>query len=69
MKKRKRIPKIDKYDIDGSPAGLAKSKKIIKTEKDMEIQFQKLCKQIKLDDYKTERSDKQREDRRLKRHS
>ena len=57
----------NKNEISGRPAGLTKSRKIIKTEKDKEVQFLKLCAQIRLNDFKNERADKQRNDRRLKR--
>jgi hypothetical protein len=56
-----------KMFVASSTAGLARSHKIIRAEKGMEVQFMKLCSQIRLDDYKKIRSDKQREDRRQKR--
>ena len=59
----------NKIEISGRPAGLAKSRRMIKTEKDKEIQFMKLCSQIRLDDYKKDRAEQQRNDRILKRKS
>ena len=56
-----------KMFVSSSTAGLARSQKIIRTEKAMEVQFIKLCSQIRLDDFKKQRSDKQMEDRRQKR--
>ena len=68
-KKTKKIntQRIDKYEINGTPAGLARTRKIIRTEKDLEIQFIKLCCQIKLDDYKQDRAQFQRNERLNKR--
>jgi hypothetical protein len=57
----------EKIFVTCSAAGLARSHKIIRTEKAIEIQFMRLCSQIHLDDYKKQRSDKQREDRKQKR--
>ena len=64
--KRNRI-KIDYENPAKSPAGLARSKKIIRTEKAKEALFLELCKQIKLDDFRQERAEKQRNDRISKR--
>jgi hypothetical protein len=63
------IPKtwLKKNNIFSIPAGLAKSHRIIRTEKDREVQFMKLCIQIRLDDNKFDRSGRQRNDRRSKR--
>jgi hypothetical protein len=61
--------KIDKIEHSGIPAGLARTRKFIQSAKSMEIQFMKLCSQIQLDNYKQSRSERQREDRRSKRHS
>ena len=63
------VPKtwLRKNDIFSLPAGLTKSHKIIRTEKDKEIQFLRLCSQIRLDDFKQERSERQRIERRTKR--
>ena len=49
------------------PAGLARTKRIIQTEKNKEIQFMLLCSQIRLNDRKQERAENQREERRTKR--
>ncbi|OFX41455.1 MAG: hypothetical protein A2W95_07000 [Bacteroidetes bacterium GWA2_40_14] len=50
-----------------TPAGIAKSHRLIRVQKDKEIQFLKLCAMIKLDDYKTTRATNQRDERRFKR--
>jgi len=64
---RRRNSDYQKMFVTYCTAGLARSQKIIRTEKAMEVQFIKLCSQIRLDDFKKQRSDKQREDRRQKR--
>jgi hypothetical protein len=46
---------------------LGKSKRIIRIEKSKEIQFLTLCSQIRLDDFKKERSEQQRNERLAKR--
>jgi len=58
---------FEKTYIPNSSAGLAKSHRLIRIEKEKEILFMKICSQIRLDDFKKTRSDKQREDRKLKR--
>jgi len=50
-----------------TPAGIAKSHRLIRVQKDKEIQFLKLCAMIKLDDNKTTRATNQRDERRAKR--
>jgi len=66
--KRKRLySKSEKFEVNGIPAGLKKSHKIIRTERDKEIQFMKLCSQIKLEDFRSNRAENQRLDRRQKR--
>ncbi|MBN2167272.1 MAG: hypothetical protein JW717_13430 [Marinilabiliaceae bacterium] len=75
MKKETRIQKqqerelLQPHGISGTPAGLAKSHKIIRTEQNKELQFLKLCSQIKLDKFKQERSENQRFERKRKRKS
>jgi hypothetical protein len=64
-----RISKVEKDIIAKAPAGLAKSHRIIRTEKDKEIQFMKLCTQIRINDFKKARSERQREERIAKRHA
>ena len=51
------------------PAGLARTRKIICTEKAREVQFIRLCAQIRLDEIKEERAHQQRDTRRAKRKS
>jgi len=65
--RRKPAYKIEIDTSSGRPAGLARTHKIIKTENDKEIQFQKLCTRIKLEDHRQTRSENQREERRAKR--
>lgn len=69
-KKRKRRyvkQQAVKIEHPGRPAGLTRTRKIQRTEKEREIQFLKLCSQIRLEDFKKERADNQRNERRLKR--
>jgi hypothetical protein len=58
---------FEKTYIPVSSAGLARTHKLIRIENGKEIQFMKICSQIRFDDFKTKRSDNQREERRLKR--
>ena len=67
LKKRISTPRFEKIFIPESSAGLARTHKIIRIEREKEIQFLKLCCQIRLDDSKKTRSEKQREERKLKR--
>jgi hypothetical protein len=66
-RKKDLTSKFEKIFIPDSSAGLARSHKVIRIEREKEIQFMKLCCQIKLDDSKKIRSENQREERRLKR--
>ena len=66
-KKKDLTSKFYKIFIPDSSAGLARTHRIIRIEKAKEIQFMKLCCQIRLDDSKKIRSDNQREQRKLKR--
>ena len=59
--------KFKTQDTFGRPAGMTRTRKIIYAQKAMENQFIKLCSQIRLDDYKQERAETQREDRKAKR--
>jgi len=71
MKTRKKAPvqssKFEKVYIPVSLAGLNRSHKMIRIEREKEIQFLKLCSQIRLKDFKNDRADNQREQRKLKR--
>ena len=71
MNDNRRIKRIEsKADIVELPSnfpGLAKSHRLIMTERHKEIQFMKLCAQIHLDDFKKDRADLQRSERRTKR--
>ena len=64
---KKQEAKIQPHGISGPPAGLLKMHRIRKTENDKEIQFQKLCSKIKLEEFKNERAENQRNERKLKR--
>jgi hypothetical protein len=66
---RKRVltPKFEKIFIPESSAGLARTHKIIRIEREKEIQFLKLCCQIRLNDSKMIRAESQKEERKLKR--
>ena len=59
--------KIERSLEPSIPHGIARTKKIIRTERSKEIQFMKLCSQIKLKDKKKERADNQRNERKQKR--
>ena len=59
--------KFEKIFISASSSGLARSHKFIRIEREKEIQFMKLCCQIRLDDFNKIRTDNQREERKLKR--
>ena len=64
-----KYPEYDKITVTCNCAGLARSHKMIRAQNEKEAHFMRLCSQIKLDDFKTNRADKQREDRRQKRHN
>ncbi len=60
-------PKFKPQDTFGRPAGMTRSRKIIYAQKAMENQFNRLCCQIRLSNYKQERAENQKEERRAKR--
>ena len=60
---------FDKIFIPSTSAKLERTHKLIRIEKEKEIIFMKICSQIHLDDFKKNRSDHQREERKLKRDS
>jgi hypothetical protein len=66
-KKRNSTPRFEKIFIPESSAGLARTHKIIKIEREKEIQFMKLCCQIRLNDSKKFRAESQKEERKMKR--
>ena len=66
-KKEIQTSKYERIYIPASSAGLARSHRLIRIEKEKEILFMKLCSQIRFDDFKQKRSGRQREERRLKR--
>jgi len=59
--------KFEKIFIPDSCAGLTRSHKVIRIEREKEVQFMKLCCQIRLNDSNKIRSENQREERKLKR--
>ena len=59
--------RYEKIFISANSAGLARSHRLIRIEKEKEILFIKLCSQIRFDDFKQKRSEHQREERKLKR--
>ena len=68
--KRRRInqnPRIGKINDSGRPAGLAKSKKIIRAMNEKETPFLKLCSQIRLENCKKDKAENQRTERKAKR--
>ena len=67
QKRKIQNPQIEKTGITSVPAGLMRSKIIIRTEREREKQFLKLCSQIRLNDFKNERAELQRDERKTKR--
>ena len=71
MNNRPRIknlaPKTEKVELPTRLSGLAKTHRLIMIERHKEIQFMMLCAQIRLDDFKKQRADRQRDERREKR--
>ena len=66
-KARFQTSRFEKVFIPVSLAGLSRSHNMIRIEREKEIQFLKLCSQIRLKDLKKDRADNQRDQRRLKR--
>ena len=64
----RKIPaNFEKTYISDSSAALARSHRLISIEHEKEILFMSICSQIHLNDFRKNRSENQREDRRLKR--
>ena len=59
--------KPEKVELPKRFSGLAKTHRLIMIEKHKEIQFMMLCAQIHLDDFKKQRANRQRDERREKR--
>jgi hypothetical protein len=57
----------EKIELPTRLSGLSRAHRMIRTEKHIEIQFMLLCSQIRLVDFKQQRSDRQRNERRGKR--
>ena len=68
IKRQRNSGPYRKVESFGSPAGLARTHKLIRAERDLEIQFNKVSSQIKLNEYRHTRSENQREERLSKRH-
>ena len=70
MKRKRKLriqsPAQAKVEVPRRPR-LTKTKRIIRTEKSREIQFLTLCSRIRINDFKNERSEKQKEERSAKR--
>jgi hypothetical protein len=66
-KTRVQTSKFEKVFIPVSLAGLSRSHNMIRIEREREIQFLKLCSQIRIEDFKKDRADNQREQRKLRR--
>ena len=64
---RKFPSNFEKTFISDSFAALARSHRLIRIEREKESIFMCLCSQIHLDDFKNNRSEKQRDERRQKR--
>ena len=58
---------FEKTFISDSSAALARSHRLIRIEHQKECTFMSICSQIKLDDFRNDRSTNQREQRRQKR--
>jgi len=56
---------IERINIPVGSSGLNRSHRLIRIEKEKELIFLKICAQIKFNEYKKDRSDNQRESRRL----
>jgi hypothetical protein len=71
MNNRPRIinlaPKTEKVELPTRLSGLARTHRLIMIERHKEIQFMMLCAQIHLDDFKKQRANRQRDERRGKR--
>jgi hypothetical protein len=67
IKRSGKDSKLRPVSESGSPAGLGKSKKIIRAAIDREIQFLEICSQIKLGDCKKQRAENQKNERKAKR--
>jgi hypothetical protein len=59
--------KTEKVELPTRLSGLDKSHRLIMIERHKEIQFMMLCAQIHLDDFKKQRANRQRDERRGKR--
>ena len=68
IRRQRKAPEYKKIEGYGSPAGLARTHRLIRVERDLEIQFIKICSQIKLDDFRKVRSENQRDERISMRH-
>jgi len=60
-------PKTEKVELPTRLSGLAKTHRLIMIERHKEIHFMMLCAQIHLDDFKKQRTNRQRDERKEKR--
>ena len=71
MNNKPRIKRIsskpEKIELPTNLSGLAKTHRLIMIERHKEVQFMRLCAQIRLNDFKKQRANRQRDDRREKR--
>jgi hypothetical protein len=67
VKIQRQSSKIERINIPSGSSGLTRSHRLIRIEKEKEQLFIKICTQIRLNDYKKNRSNNQRDLRRLKR--
>ena len=58
---------VEKNEITGVPAGLARSHKIMRTEREREAQFLLLCSQIRIEDLRQENDQLRKENYELRR--
>ena len=61
------VSNLDKSVLTSRLSGLARTHRLILIERNKEIQFLKLCEQIRINDLKRLRADRQRDDRKEKR--
>jgi len=61
------VSNLDKSVLPSRLSGLARTHRLILIERNKEIQFLKLCEQIRINDLKRLRADRQRDERKEKR--
>ena len=68
IKRKRTTSEIKKVETFGTPACLARTHRLIRVERDLEIQFIKVCSQIRLNEFSKDRAKSQRDERISKRH-